>query len=126
MAASVVALVDDIFFLAKIQEAARAVGVTVRTIAPRLGPAAVAEAHPQSILLDLNSRSFSSLDWINALKSDPATAAIRIVAFVSHVQEQLIADARKAGCDEVMARSAFARKLPELLRSLETESKEIS
>ena len=122
MAASVVALVDDLFFLVKIRESAKAVGVMVRTIDARGGPAGVAEVNPQAVILDLNARGFSALDWIRALKADPATAPIRIVGFVSHVQEQLIADARTAGCDAVMARSAFSQKLPELLRSLVTES----
>ena len=122
MAASVVALVDDLFFLVKIRETAKAVGVTVRTIDARGGPAEVAEGNPQAVILDLNARGFSAVDWIRALKANAVTAPIHIVAFVSHVQEGLIADARAAGCDTVMARSAFSQKLPELLRSLVTES----
>ena len=122
MAATLVALVEDLFFLAKIRETAKAVGVTVVTCDPRGGPAAVLEANPQAIFLDLNSRGLPAVDWIRALKADPATQAIRIVGFVSHVQERLIADARAAGCDTVMARSAFTQQLPALLRSLVTES----
>jgi len=123
LAASVVALVDDLFFLVKIRETAKAVGVAARTIGAGGGPSAVAEADPLAILLDLNARSFDALAWIRALKADPATSSIRIVAFVSHVQERLIADARVAGCDAVMARSVFAQKLPELLQTIVTESK---
>ncbi len=122
MAATLVALVDDLFFLAKIRETAKAVGVTVVTCDARRGPAAIAEAQPQAIFLDLNSRSLPAVDWIRALKADPATQAIRIVAFVSHVQEELNHAARSAGCDSVMARSAFTQQLPKLLRSLVTES----
>ena len=121
MAANIVALVDDLFFLARIQETAKVVGITLVKVDTRRGSAAVAEAHPQAIILDLGSRSLPSVDWIRALKADPATQAIRIVGFVSHVQEQLIADARAAGCDSVMARSAFTQQLPNLLRSLVTE-----
>jgi DNA-binding NarL/FixJ family response regulator len=121
MAATLVALVEDLFFLAKIRETAKAVGVTVVTCDPRGGPATVLEANPQAIFLDLNSRRHSALDWIRALKADPATHPIRIVGFVSHVQEQLISDARAAGCDSVMARSAFTQQLPNLLKSLVIE-----
>jgi CheY-like chemotaxis protein len=121
-----VALVDDLFFLAKIRETAKALGVTVAAVDPRRGAVAIAEAQPQAIFLDLNSRGFPALDWIQALKFDPATRAIRIVGFASHVQEQLISDARAAGCDSVMARSAFTQQLPNLLRILVTESTEKS
>jgi CheY-like chemotaxis protein len=120
MAATIVALVEDLFFLAKIRETAKAVGVTVVTYDARRGSAAIAEAQPQAIILDLNSRGLSAVDWIRALKSDPATSPIRIVGFVSHVQEGLISAARAAGCDSVMARSAFTQQLPDLLRRLAT------
>jgi CheY-like chemotaxis protein len=118
MAANVVALVEDLFFLTKIQEAAKAVGVKVVPGDARLSSAAIAEAQPQAIILDLNYRGLPIVDCIRALKADPATRPIRIVGFVSHVQEQLISAARAAGCDSVMARSAFARQLPNLLQSL--------
>ena len=118
MAATIVALVDDLFFLSKIRETAKVVGVTVVVCDPRRGPAAIAEAQPQAIFLDLNSRSLPAVDWIRALKADPATRSIRIVGFVSHVQEELISAARAAGCDSIMARSAFTQRLPDLLRSL--------
>jgi CheY-like chemotaxis protein len=118
---AVVAIVDDLFFLAKIRETAKAVGVTVLTVDARRGTPAVAEASPQGIVLDLNLRSTSALDWIRTLKADPATQAIPIVAFVSHVQEQLISDARTSGCNSVLARSAFTRQLPQLLQDLVSE-----
>jgi CheY-like chemotaxis protein len=118
MAPAVVALVEDIFFLAKIRETAKAVGVTVLTVDSRRGAARIAEAQPQAIFLDLNPRAAGALDWIRVLKADPATQPIPIIGFVSHVQEQLIADARRAGCDSVIARSAFTKQLPTLLTSL--------
>jgi DNA-binding NarL/FixJ family response regulator len=120
MASTIVALVDDLFFLAKIRETAKAIGVTVVTGNSRTGSDAIAKSQPQAIILDLNS--LPTLDWIQTLKADPATRPIRIVAFVSHVQEQLISAARAAGCDSVMARSAFTQQLPSLLRSLINES----
>ena len=118
MAATIVTLVEDLFFLAKIRETAKAVGVTVLMADARGGSAGIAELHPLAIILDLNSRGLAAVDWIKALKSDSATRAIRIVGFVSHVQERIVADARAAGCDAVMARSAFTKQLSDLLRSL--------
>ena len=122
MAATIVTLVDDLFFLAKIRETAKAIGVTVVTGDARRGSSAIAEVQPQAIFLDLNSRGLPAVDLIQALKADPATRPIRIVGFVSHVQEDLMAAARAAGCDSVMARSAFTHQLSNLLRGLVTES----
>jgi DNA-binding NarL/FixJ family response regulator len=123
VAGKIVALVDDLFFLAKIQETAKAIGVTLLKVDPRLGPCSIAEAQPLAIILDLGSRSLPVLDWIRSLKAEDGTKSIRIVGFVSHVEGQLIADAKSAGCDAVMARSAFTQQLPNLLRSFAAESK---
>ena len=122
MAPIILAMVDDLFFLAKIRETARSVGATVTTIDPKRGVAAVVETGPQAILIDLNSRALPAVDWIRALKADSATAPISIVGFVSHVQTELIAAARAAGCDVVLARSAFTQQLPDLLRRFATPS----
>jgi len=126
VAATIVVLVDDIFFLAKIREAAKAVGVAVVTGELRRGVSAIAEARPQAIILDLNARGLPAIEWIQTLKADPETRPIRIVGFVSHVQTELISAARAAGCDSVMARSAFTQQLPNLLESLVSEGEKKS
>ena len=118
MAVTIVAWVEDLFFLAKIRETAKALGIAVVWDNAQRGPAAAAEVSPQAIFVDLNNRRFPAVDSIRALKADSATQSIRVIGFVSHVQEGLIAEARAAGCDAVMARSAFAQQLPSLLRSL--------
>jgi len=118
MMPSIIICVEDLFFLAKIQETAKALGVKVLVGDPKHGATAVAEAGPQAIIVDLNSPA--ALDWIRTLKSDAATSSIRTIAFASHVQGKVIADARAAGCDAVMARSAFSHQLPDLLRSIAT------
>lgn len=122
MAATVMTLVEDLIFLSKIQGAAKAAGVNTVAGEWRRGPAAAAEAQPSAIFLDLNHGHLPVVEWIRALKADSATRQIRLVGFVSHVQEQLIAEARAAGCDMVMARSAFAQQLPGLLRGIATET----
>jgi hypothetical protein len=49
------------------------------------------------------------------MKADPALAAIPTVGFASHVQTEVIDAARRAGVDDVMARSAFTQRLAEIL-----------
>ena len=122
MAANIVALVDDLFFLAKIQETARSAGVSLAKVDLRRGVEAIAEAQPQLVLVDLGSRALQPLEWIKNLKADPVAKSIRVIGFVSHVEERLIADAKAAGCDSVMARSAFSQQLPNLLKSLVAET----
>jgi hypothetical protein len=40
---------------------------------------------------------------------------VKTVGFLSHVQKDLAVAAREAGCDRVVARSAFTKDLPQIL-----------
>jgi hypothetical protein len=51
------------------------------------------------------------------MKGDPSLASVRTLGYVSHVDSVTIAAARQAGVDDVLARSAFAGRLGEILSS---------
>jgi CheY-like chemotaxis protein len=112
----ILTVVDDLLFLSKIQEAAKHLGVTVKSarLADLLDLAT--QDTPSAILIDLNHRSGKALEVLRTLKSDVKTKGIALIGFVSHVQSDLIAAARDAGCDLVLARSAFVSQLPSLLQ----------
>jgi hypothetical protein len=112
--------IDDLFFIAKIQETARKLGIKVAfvknekdTVADML--ALPEEARPTLIVFDLNSNTAKPLALIPKLKTK-LKRATSIVGFLSHLQGELKAKAIEAGCDTVMPRSAFSQTLPNLLR----------
>jgi len=113
------AFIDDLFFLAKIQEVGRKLNVKVefvkseKEITARL--AEKPEDKPSLVIVDLNSNSIKPLSVIPKLKSK-LKKGTSIVGFVSHVQGDLKMKAQEAGCDVVMPRSAFSQNLPSLLR----------
>jgi DNA-binding NarL/FixJ family response regulator len=72
---------------------------------------------PALAIFDLNSAKTDPVDTIATMKRDPELASIRTVGFVSHVHTSLIEAARAAGADDVMARSAFASQLVEILQA---------
>jgi len=116
----VLVVVDDLIFLSKIQQTAQQVGVALEVIDPAKAVDRVKEILECSIILDLNHRSGAAVDVARELKADSATRNVQLVGFLSHVQGELAAAARTAGCDMVMARSAFAQQLPQLLLKLAT------
>lgn len=118
MAGTVIIVVEDLIFLAKIQQTARKLGIHTIAAGPTSAAQDIAQAQPLAVILDLNHRSVSALDLLQALKANPATRAIPILGFVSHVQTDRVNAARVAGCDQVMARSAFTQQLPGLLLKL--------
>lgn len=111
-------MVDDLFFLSKIQQTAKLLGVTVEPVAPGKVVERAAQVPLRAVILDLNHRSGSALETLHAIKADAKTGATRVLGFLSHVQTDLAAAARAAGCDVVLARSTFSQRLPDLLKEL--------
>jgi hypothetical protein len=113
------AFVDDLFFLAKIQETARKLNVKVefvkaeKDLLDRMHQNG--EEKPSLIIFDLNNVNAKPLTLIPKLKSK-LKKGTSIIGFLSHVQGDLKQKAHEAGCDMVLPRSAFSQNLPQLLR----------
>jgi CheY-like chemotaxis protein len=118
LAEILLAVVDDLFFLSKIQQTAKVLGVRVETVTPGKLAERAAQAPVRGVILDLNHRSGSALDALRAIKADAKIGPTPVVGFLSHMQTDLAAAAREAGCDLVLARSTFSQKLPDFLRDL--------
>ncbi|HYR90236.1 MAG TPA: hypothetical protein VE422_39550 [Terriglobia bacterium] len=101
-------LVDDLFFSSKISATAKQVGAEVVLCRSAEGVPPDADR----ICVDLNASTFDAIGEIRRLKGAHSTP---IVAFLSHVQVDLKRRAEEAGADEVMPRSAFTQRLPEIL-----------
>ncbi|MBV9158086.1 MAG: hypothetical protein JO097_17605 [Acidobacteriaceae bacterium] len=112
----VAALLSDLMFLAKIQEAAKRVAVDVVFMNSEEEAIRQAKENPSLMILDLNNAKLDALSVIEKLKSDPETSKTRLLGFVSHVQTELKRAAEEKGCDSVIARSAFSRNLAAILR----------
>lgn len=112
----VLVLLNDLMFQVKIAEAAKRSGVKVAFLDSAANLLQVAASQqPQVIVLDLNFVNGAPLATIRALKAKEETRAIPLLGYVSHVQVDLRAAAAEAGCDLVVARSAFVQNLPEML-----------
>lgn len=112
------AFIDDLFFVAKIQEISRKLNVKVEFVKSDKDIAEKtenAEEKPSLIIVDLNSNSIKPLPVITKMRSKYKKST-SIVGFVSHVQGDLKLKAQEAGCDVVMPRSAFSQNLPNILR----------
>jgi len=112
----ILAAVDDLLFSSRIRAVARQVGADV--VFARSRDQVLADARslrPALVIIDLNSERIEPIRTIAALKGDPALGWLRTLGFVAHVRTDIIEAARAAGADEILARSAFAERLPEIL-----------
>jgi hypothetical protein len=120
--------IEDLFFLAKIQETARKLGVKVEFI--KGDKDAVARIHdlpenerPSLLVFDLNNLNAKPMTLIPKFKTK-FKKAVSIIGFLNHLQGDLKIKALEAGCDVVMPRSAFSQSLPILLRRYGVEEEE--
>jgi hypothetical protein len=126
--ARIYAFVDDLFFLAKIQETARKMNVKVefvktdKDVYERMGQNG--NDKPSLIIVDLNNVAAKPLTIIPKLKSK-LKKETNIIGFVSHVQGELKMKATEAGCDMVLPRSAFSQNLAQLLRRHAVQEEEL-
>jgi hypothetical protein len=120
--------IEDLFFLAKIQETARKLGVKVEFVkgdkdsVARLTDLPDAE-RPTLLVFDLNNLNAKPMTLIPKFKAK-LKKATSIIGFLNHLQGELKAKALEAGCDTVMPRSAFSQSLPNLLRRYGLEEEE--
>jgi len=120
--------IEDLFFIAKIQETARKLGVKVAFL--KIDPESIDQLtdatdadRPALIVIDLNNGNGKPLALIPKLKSK-FKRGTSLVGFLSHLQGDLKAKASEAGCDTVVPRSAFSQNLPNLLRRYGLEEEE--
>ena len=112
---TILAVVSDIFFSAKINEAAKRAGVTLQYVTTEKDLLEKATADPALIIFDLNFEAVRPIELIRKLKETGALKHISLLSYVSHVQTDLKKLAREAGCDTVLPRSAFSMNLRHIL-----------
>ncbi|WP_260703446.1 response regulator [Edaphobacter flagellatus] len=120
--------IEDLFFLAKIQETSRKLGVKVAFVKNDkdvISQLTAEDDRPSLIVFDLNNASAKPLTLIPKLKSK-LKRGTSIIGFLSHLQGDLKAKATEAGCDTVMPRAAFSQNLPNLLRRYSASDEEDS
>jgi DNA-binding NtrC family response regulator len=118
--AHVVALIDDLYFQAKLIETAKRVSIDLHTCAtPDALAAEIAKDAPRLVVIDLNAQG-DPLEAIKRVRS--SGREIPLIGFLSHVQIDLAERARAAGCADVMPRSKFTQNMATILARAKSQS----
>ena len=112
----VLAVVSDLFFSVKLTEAAKRSGLALEFVKDPEELLEKAKAKPTLIVFDLNFDGVQPLQLIAKLKGEAATKGVSLLGYLSHVQAELKQSAQEAGCDMVMARSAFSQNLTQIFK----------
>ncbi|MGA3205357.1 MAG: response regulator [Bryobacteraceae bacterium] len=116
MPKKVLAVIEDLFFTVKINEAAKHAGLAAEFVKSEIDAIDRAKAGPAVIVIDLNCAAVDPLHLIAELKASPELKGISVVGFVSHVQGELKQKAQEAGCNMVLARSAFSQNMQQIFK----------
>ena len=109
-AAAVVAVVKDLFFVARIRETARLAGVSLTFARTTDELAAALAGAPRFVLLDLTA----GLDY-DALLGAAERAGVPVVAFTTHALARQT-QPWHARCERVVTKETLTTELPTLLR----------
>jgi PleD family two-component response regulator len=112
----VLAVVSDLFFSVKITDAAKRNGLTLEFVKDPGLLIEKANEKPTLIIFDLNFEAANPLQLIAGLKAHPETRNISLIGYLSHIQAELKQQAQEAGCDMVLARSAFSQNMSQIFK----------
>jgi PleD family two-component response regulator len=112
----VLAVVSDLFFTVKIVDAAKRAGMALEMVKDPHEVLVKAKSKPNVIIIDLNFDDAQPLELIAQIKASAECKGVSLIGYLSHVQGELKQAAQDAGCDMVMARSAFSQNLHQILK----------
>jgi PleD family two-component response regulator len=112
----ILAVVSDLFFTVKITDAAKKAGMTVELVKGPEEVLARSETKPSLVIVDLNFDAARPLELIGKLKRSGEWKGVSLIGYLSHVQGELKQAAQEAGCDMVLARSAFSQNIMQILK----------
>lgn len=109
---------DDLFSSVRIENGLRNMGYEVRVVTTANGALDAATSQGlKVVILNMAGAGFSGLDVAAGIKA--LAGSIRILGFAPHKELPLIRDeAGKAGIDLLVANSALAARLPQLVSKL--------
>jgi hypothetical protein len=106
----------DLIFITKIKETAADLGYSIMVASTETqAKSMIEEHHPKVVFFDVALRDVVAPSAVRAYQKLAGTN-VWFVAFGPHVERDLLATAKAAGCHAVLARSKFAAELPELMR----------
>jgi CheY-like chemotaxis protein len=112
----ITAIVNDLNFMTRIRNTAESFGLTVGFV----GSKDQIDYYLKDcdlLIIDLENDFIEPVELIERIKCSKATASIKLIGYVSHVNTPLKTHASAAGCDEVLSRFEFNSNLKEIMQA---------
>lgn len=114
----IILLTQDLMIGARVEGAARQLGLSMRTVSNQQAAVAAAEdAACRVLLVDLRTPGIDVADLVPAIRGVRGPS-LPIVACGPHVHEANLAAAKAVGCDAVLTQGQLDRELPSVFAEL--------
>jgi DNA-binding response OmpR family regulator len=114
---TVLVVIDDLFFLSKVQTTAQHLGLNIQVCTDRAGlQAHLATTMPALVIVDLTLGSGDAVSLIHTIRATTHGQKAPLLAFGAHVDVATRERALQAGAHRVVAKSEFSRRLPDLIQ----------
>ena len=114
--AGILLICQDLIFTTKIGTTAQELGQQVFVVPSVAAALQEADEKYEQVMVDLSSPSSTTADDLRTLR-DAFPDGVRLLAYGSHVDVERLREAREAGCDPVLPRSEFTKRLVEWISS---------
>jgi PleD family two-component response regulator len=111
--------VSDIFFYTKIRDAFRPHGYTLERIRNTDDwMSKIGDQAPQAIIANMNDDRLDVPSLLKAMKADPKTQHLPILAFANHEEISMWKVAKNLGINKIVSRNEFSARTLALLEEL--------
>jgi PleD family two-component response regulator len=115
----VLAAINDIFFYAKLRDAARSSGYVLERVKTQADMTARATArHPAGLILNMNDEGLDAFQALAALKADERLKTIPVLAFANHEEVETWRRAKELGVTKIVSRNEFSARTKDLVEEL--------
>ncbi len=112
----ILAAIHDLMFSSKVTASAQGRPIEWLKRGTRVAEQ-VAATKPDVLLIDLAAPQLDAINAIRDIKSGDCKGTT-VIGYVDHTRADVMDAARAAGCDQVLSKGEFARRLPELLAGI--------
>lgn len=117
MSRTVYALLDDLLFASRIEQAAASLSVALRVFSSREAlQEGLLQGRPDLVIVDLNAENLEPMEAVKLLAGGGVSPPVPTVGYCSHVDVPVMRAAEASGCNQVLPRSAFVERLPVILK----------
>jgi CheY-like chemotaxis protein len=114
---TVLVVIDDLFFLSKVRVTLEHLGLAAQVMTDPDRLLAYVQETPLALaVVDLTLQTGDAVSLIQAIRAANCASRVPILAFGAHVAVDIQQQAFQAGADQVVAKSEFSRRLPDLIR----------